>query len=206
MAPLLDVRDVEWVDTDVTFGPRTTLICDAHDLPLSDGAFDAVVAQAVLEHVADPYRCVAEIYRVLKPDGLIYAETPFLQPMHGGVYDFTRFTYMGHRRLFRFFTEIKSGASSGPGSTLAVITWYFLLILVRTKRSRRAATVASFMLCWPFKYFDRWLLRNPAAFEVAPGFFFMGQRSERALSDRELVEEYGLQRLPGLEVRNPGIC
>jgi len=38
--------------------------------------FDGAIAQAVLEHVADPYRCVAELHRVLKPDALVYAEIP----------------------------------------------------------------------------------------------------------------------------------
>jgi len=196
MDALLDVPDVEWVDTDVAFGPRTKLICDAHDLPFADGTFDAAIAQAVLEHVADPYRCVAEIHRVLKPDGLAYAETPFLWPMHGGVYDFTRFTYMGHRRLFRFFTEIDSGASSGPGSTLALTFWYFLLSLARTRHSKRAASFASMMLCGALKYLDPWLVRNPSALDVAPGFFFMGYRSERAISDRTLVEHYRVKAPP----------
>src|SRR5690606_34674507 len=62
---------LELVETDVAWGPRTQLICDAHDLPFADGSFDAIVAQAVLEHVLDPRRCVSEIERVLKPAGLV---------------------------------------------------------------------------------------------------------------------------------------
>ena len=52
-----------------------------------------------------------EIYRVLKSDGIVYIETPFMQQVHGGKYDFTRFTYLGHRRLFARFQEIESGIS-----------------------------------------------------------------------------------------------
>jgi hypothetical protein len=33
-------------------------------------------------------------------------------------------------------------------------------------------------------------MRNPSALDVAPGFFFIGQRSERPISDRMLVEHY----------------
>jgi 2-polyprenyl-3-methyl-5-hydroxy-6-metoxy-1,4-benzoquinol methylase len=43
-----------------------------------DGTCDAVVVQAVLEHVLQPDVVVAEIHRVLRPDGLVYAETPFM--------------------------------------------------------------------------------------------------------------------------------
>jgi hypothetical protein len=51
--------------TDVAFAAGVSCICDAHDLPFADGSFDAVFAEAVLEHVCDPQRCVAEFVRVL---------------------------------------------------------------------------------------------------------------------------------------------
>jgi len=57
--------------------------------------FDAVWIQAVLEHVLDPVRVVAEIHRVLRPGGLVYSEIPFMQEVHEGAYDFTRFRLSG---------------------------------------------------------------------------------------------------------------
>jgi len=58
-----------------------------------------MLVQAGLEHVRDLWQVVAEIHRVLKDDGLVYAETPFMQQVHEGPYDFTRFTESGHRYL-----------------------------------------------------------------------------------------------------------
>ena len=79
MEPLLDASPpIRLVETDVAVRSRTHVACDAHDLPFADEAFDGVVVQAVLEHVLDPYRCVAEIHRVLAPRGFVYAETPFM--------------------------------------------------------------------------------------------------------------------------------
>lgn len=117
---------ITFVETDVSFSPRTVLICDAHSLPFVDGAFDGVIAQAVLEHVLDPRRCVAEIHRVLGPRGVVYGEIPFMQQVHAGRFDFTRFTHLGVRRLFGVFEEIESGAVCGPGMALA---WSYTCLL-----------------------------------------------------------------------------
>jgi ubiquinone/menaquinone biosynthesis C-methylase UbiE len=48
---------------------------DAQDLPFSEARFDAVIANHMLYHVPDRPRALAEIRRVLKPSGRIYAAT-----------------------------------------------------------------------------------------------------------------------------------
>ena len=53
--------------TDVAFGANAQCIADAHDLPFLAQSFDPCIAVVVLEHVADSYRCVSEIMRVLRP-------------------------------------------------------------------------------------------------------------------------------------------
>ncbi|MFO1125627.1 MAG: class I SAM-dependent methyltransferase, partial [Methylocystis sp.] len=60
--------------------PTTDVIGAAHRLPFKDDAFDGVISIAVLEHVKDPFRCAAEIARVLKPGGWLKCCVPFLQP------------------------------------------------------------------------------------------------------------------------------
>ena len=98
--------------------PHTRLVADAHKLPFVDQSFDGVWIQAVLEHVLEPIDVVSEIHRVLRDDGLVYAETPFMQQVHERAYDFTRFTQSGHRWLFRSFTEISAGPVTGGGVAL----------------------------------------------------------------------------------------
>ncbi len=189
-AALTDNRAVALVETDVSFGPRTQLVCDGHDLPFADATFDGVIVQAVLEHVVDPARCVAEIHRVLKPQGLVYAETPFMQQVHGGRYDFTRFTHLGHRRLFRQFAEVESGAVCGPGMALAWAYQYFLLSFTASGGLRTLLRVfASFTAFW-LKYFDSYLIDKPGALDAASGYYFIGRKSEQLLSDRELLNLY----------------
>jgi SAM-dependent methyltransferase len=190
MAALTSGRPLDVVATDVSFGPLTLLICDAHDIPFEDGTFDGVIAQAVLEHVVDPYRCVEEIHRVLKDGGLVYAETPFMQQVHMGRYDFTRFTHSGHRRLFRRFEEIAAGPICGPGMALAWAFQYFLLSFVRSRPARGIMRGIARITTFPLKYLDRYLIRNPAAIDAASGFFFMGRKAGVPLSDRDLLAYY----------------
>jgi len=51
-------------------------VASATDLPYPDASFQAVVFYDVLEHIPDAERCLAEIYRVLRPGGLLAATVP----------------------------------------------------------------------------------------------------------------------------------
>lgn len=190
MQALLNVPSIELVESDVTFSPRTTIIADAHDLPFADATFDGLIIQAVLEHVLDPVRCIQEARRVLKPGGLVYAETPFMQQVHGGPYDFTRFTHLGHRRLFRAFDEVESGAVCGPGMALAWAYQYFLLSFVEGASARAAVKVFARLTAFWLKFLDRFLINRPGALDAASGYFFLGQCSDRLLDDRTLLGLY----------------
>lgn len=190
MESLADNSAVDLVESDVSFGPRTMLICDAHDIPFDDRSFDGVIVQAVLEHVVDPYRCGEEIHRVLKQQGVVYAETPFMQQVHGGRYDFTRFTHLGHRRLFRRFEEIDSGAVCGPGMALASSYQYFLLSFTTSQILRRLLRLFASLTSFYLKYFDYYLIDKPGTLDAASGYYFIGRKAEQALSDRDLIKGY----------------
>ncbi len=189
-ADLFSHPGLELVETDVSFGVRTELICDAHDIPFEDSSLDGVIVQAVLEHVVDPYRCVEEIHRVLKQGGLVYAETPFMQQVHLGRYDFTRFTHLGHRRLFRHFEEVSSGVVCGPGMALAWSYEYFLLSFVKATPARAFMRAFARLSGFWLKYFDYYLADKPGASDAAAGYYFMGKKDARTLSDRELLKLY----------------
>jgi SAM-dependent methyltransferase len=49
--------------------------CDAQDLPFQDQRFDVVIADHMLYHVPDRPRAIAELARVLRPDGVLMAAT-----------------------------------------------------------------------------------------------------------------------------------
>ncbi len=182
--------DLSLVESDIALAPRTQIILDAHSIPFADHTFAGVIAQFVLEHAIDPYRCVAEIQRVLQDDGLLYVELPFIQQVHGRQYDFTRWTYVGLRRLLHHFAEISSGVCFGPGSALAWSLQYFFLSFFQNQTLRTCVGGLSRLLFFWLKYVDYISLKNPAALDAASALFFLGRKTLRPLSDKEIVASY----------------
>jgi SAM-dependent methyltransferase len=190
MRPLYDSQDVNVYAFDLYKSEHNQFIADAHHIPATDGAFDAVIVQAALEHMLDPAAVVSEIWRVLRKDGLVYAETPFMQQVHEGAYDFTRFTESGHRYLFKNFGVIDSGASGGPGLQLMWSVDYFVRSVFR---SRIAGKIAKLAVFWA-QYFDA-LIPEAYAIDGASGVYFLGRKSQTEATERDIVAHYkGAQR------------
>jgi SAM-dependent methyltransferase len=178
-------QQVSLFGTDIYYSPHVSLIADAHHLPFRDGTVHGVWIQAVLEHVLDPHLVVAEIHRVLALDGVVYAETPFMQQVHEGAWDFTRFSPSGHRWLFRHFAELSSGITQGPAISLQWSLRYFFVALLRSYRLGYAVSMAFFWI----KYFDR-LVQPHRARDGACGISFFGRRSDLAVSPKQMVDYY----------------
>jgi ubiquinone/menaquinone biosynthesis C-methylase UbiE len=183
---LYTAEGVEVVAFDIYDSPYTQFLADAHQIPLSAGTVDAVVVQAVLEHVLDAGRVVAEVHRVLREDGVVYAETPFLQQVHAGPYDFVRFTGSGHRYLFRQFDELGAGPVAGPGTQFL---WSVDHLVRAITRSELAGKLVRALL-FPFRYLDR-VAAERYAVDDASAFYFLGRRSNRELGPEEIIAYYG---------------
>jgi SAM-dependent methyltransferase len=178
------------VSFDIYNSKYVDIIADAHKIPIVNGCFDLVIIQAVLEHVIDPTKVVSEIYRVLKEDGIVYAETPFMQQVHEGPYDFLRFSESGHRYLFRHFSLLKSGYLLGVGTSLLWSLSYFIGALFR---SRLVAKVFRFFFFW-LSYFDK-IIPDSYNVDGACGVFFIGRRTAQEISPKDIIRHYkGNQR------------
>ena len=76
------------------------IVADGCWLPFAENTFDAVISEAVIEHVKYPKAFVDEVGRCLKKNGTIFIVAPFVHPFHGYPSDFQRYSIEGLRVLF----------------------------------------------------------------------------------------------------------
>jgi ubiquinone/menaquinone biosynthesis C-methylase UbiE len=91
---------------------------DVQEMAFEDESFDFVVCPAILEHVPYPQKAIAEMHRILKPNGEIWVEVPMNQPYHPSPQDYWRVTPEGMRLWMSDFEEIKLGVHLIEGSSI----------------------------------------------------------------------------------------
>ena len=154
------------------------VIADGHRLPFKNDTFDAVISEAVLEHVRAPNRVVDEIYRVLKPGGNICIAVPFLQGYHASPHDYQRWTVPGIVQLCAAFSELESGPCAGPTTALH---WIFreYIGLTCSFGSLLLAKAISLIVGWltfPILLLDLPLSLHKDAHILASAVYFIGKK------------------------------
>jgi len=117
----------EHADLDVLFDATK-------EYPFADAVFDTVFCCSVLEHVKEPWRALAEMWRILTPGGTLIISVPFVFYLHGQPHDYYRFTRYGVAYLAEragFNTE-KLVANGGITTLLLNIPSVALSILLST--------------------------------------------------------------------------
>jgi SAM-dependent methyltransferase len=180
------------VDVDAAvFGP-TDVVGDAHHLPFADETFDLVVAMNAFEHYADPPAVVAKLYRLLKPGGLVFLHTAFMQPLHEAPNHYYNATRYGVERWFADFETVDLDVSENfsPAYTLS---WLASEAEAALATDVSGAAAERFRTTTMGRYSDYW--RNPATRtadwdvfarlapasreRMAAGFEYLGRRPIR---------------------------
>lgn len=165
-------------NVDIFTYPNVNLTCDISTIPFKDASVDLVVNIAVLEHVPDPEKVVEEIFRILKPGGMIYCFFPFMQGFHAAPYDFSRRTVAGLRYLFREFRDIEVQNAGGPTSALLWILeeWVALVLSLGFVPLYNLIHLLAMALLWPFKFLDFVLIRHPKAHNISSGYVLIATK------------------------------
>lgn len=158
--------------------PNIDIVGNADTLPFKNEIFDIVICQAVLEHVSNPQVVVKEIYRILKKEGLVYAEVPFLQGFHPDPCDYQRYTIQGIEYLFSDFKKIESGVAVGPSSALSWFLRKYPSLFFNNKYLSRGLEFIFGWITFPIKYLDYFLIKTKRQkiTYLAGGLFFLGKK------------------------------
>ncbi|WP_082224223.1 bifunctional 2-polyprenyl-6-hydroxyphenol methylase/3-demethylubiquinol 3-O-methyltransferase UbiG [Halorubrum sp. T3] len=179
------------IGTDIRETNFTELLSDIHRLPVRDESIDAVVCQAVLEHIEDVNVAIDELTRILKPSGLLYIDVPFLQGYHALPTDYRRFTSIGLEKTVtkeRSVQTIDSGASKGPTSVLVWVTCEYLAYLLSfgNYKLRKSLSVGFRILTFWVKYFDKLFLKthefDTESMTIPSAVYWYGRKVDKSVS------------------------
>jgi len=86
------------IGLDIAENTHADIILDLNKYPyaIEDNKFDKVYAKHIIEHVDDPIRFMHEVYRITKPGGMCFIETP-----HFSCY--VAYSEPQHKRYFSYF-------------------------------------------------------------------------------------------------------
>lgn len=152
-----------FINLDLYALPGVDIAANAEELPFRSGVFERVECDAVLEHVRDPLKVMAEIQRVLKPGGYAHLVTPFCHPFHEYPKDYRRFTLDGLKELGRGMEVVAEGWRTGPTATLLVMVLEYVKLLLPFRAWRVIAHGVLGWLLFPFRYLDLLLFHAKAA-------------------------------------------
>lgn len=95
------------VGVDIDASAKPTVVGDGGSLPIKTRSCDVAFAMAVIEHLHEPWEAINEMYRTLKPGGVLVGYAPFLYPYHSHPQDFYRFTSVGLKHILRDFRSVE---------------------------------------------------------------------------------------------------
>jgi len=172
-------RGATIVCTDIRPGPGVDIVADAQDMPqIPSGSADCVFLVSILQHIPSPQKAIDEVYRILRPGGILYVNAPFIFFYHCDPEDYNRFSVAGLEFLCSHFERIASGSRRGPASTFCDLLIRFLGILFSFNSDALYAVnvyCGKWLLFW-IKYLDIVVARYSMAYLMWGSPYFLGRK------------------------------
>jgi uncharacterized protein YbaR (Trm112 family)/SAM-dependent methyltransferase len=164
------------IKLDIVFDRTLDVVGDLHELPLRSSSVDFAFGGAVMEHIRNPAAAIAEIYRVLRPGGYVYADWSFLAAYHGYPHHYTNVTLNGIRDAFGAFTCLETGVGPHLAPSFAlrsVLGTYREHFTPVTRLDRELRALIDRVLWHPLEEQDARIPREDW-FRTAAGVYFFG--------------------------------
>ena len=116
---LISNKDINYFSTDFTEAFLADYKFDITDIDQNSEKFDTIICYHILEHIVDDLKAMSELYRVLKPNGIIYLQTPFKE---GEIYeDYSIITPEERTKHFGQFDHVRIYSINGLRNRLQKI-------------------------------------------------------------------------------------
>jgi len=165
---------------DIFPGENIDYVGKAENIPVPDNYFKIVITQETLEHVENPIKAINEIYRVLKPGGILYCQLPFIIGYHPGPTDFWRFTKEGIVELVEsggFKVEL-CNISVGPstGFYRICVEYWSILFSFLIPPAYHILKAFFALLFFPIKWLDFFLIHSRQKHRIPGGYFVIARK------------------------------
>lgn len=174
---------IDWSNT--YHNSQASIISDLNKhIDLPDHYADTIVSLSVMEHLYEPQIFLKESYRILRMDGVMILQVPWMWWIHEAPHDYFRYTPYGLKFLFENagFEDIKVQPMSGFFSMWILKMNYFSLRWI--KKPSWKSNVIKFCLLKPLWYIGQklapWLDSKHRGWSLeSVGYFVIAQKKQQ---------------------------
>ena len=131
------------------------VVADAAALPFQDNAFDTIIMNDFMEHAAKPQEVLKECYRVLRPGGMLYVNSPpYYHPYGAHLSDLIGIpwvhVFFDEQTLINVYKDLAKGVPDGEDR-----------INLRFSTNKDGKPYISYINRMTIKNFQQWIKNSP---------------------------------------------
>lgn len=134
------------------FSSKTVIEGNANNpLPFPDRSFDKIILANSLYYLDNPFEVIKEVYRILKPRGILFISLPFFYPVHDIPDDKYRFTEFGVRTILKkYFVITKLEAIGGIFTIPSILVHNLIKGIQRITKPKTSKWIIYIFLYIPY--------------------------------------------------------
>lgn len=168
------------INVDIFPWEGVDVLADMSKLPFNDQTVDLIICTSVLEHMVNTQAAIKEMHRVLKKNGKIYIDIPFVYPFHSSPGDYYRWTVEGIKHLIHpLFHTVEVDVRHGPTSAFLMIfvSWIAIIFSFGLNSLYQFINIVLILILAPFGHvFDFLFGRFKSSHNIASGFYIIGEK------------------------------